>query len=75
MTDNATFCVLVQRCGLHPMFARNAMARAVERAGLVQHEITALDLPRLLPHVERVIRPFLDACEVSRALARLCASA
>lgn len=71
MTHTNAFMQLVAGCGLSPMFAGHAMARAVARAGVSPGSMSTRDVETVLPEVERAIRPFLDAAEVRSVIAGL----
>ena len=51
---------LVVECGLSGLFARNSMARALKRAGVVPDLMTQEDLARALPEIRKALAPFLD---------------
>ncbi len=71
MTGTRTFETLVERCGLSPMFAANAMARALARAGVWPEKMTMSDLPSVFPEVERALKPFMVREDVERTMESL----
>ena len=71
MNGSPTLQRLVAACGLSKMFAGNAMLRAIARVGVESETMIPTDLPRVLPEVERAIRPFLDRQEAAQVLDHL----
>lgn len=68
MNGSPAFRNLVAMCGLSSMFASNAMARAIVRAGIWPEKMLVSDIPAVLPEVERAIKPFLERHEVERVV-------
>jgi uncharacterized protein (DUF2267 family) len=68
---NRTFDELVARCGLSPMFASHVMARTIAREHALPEQLRPEDLIRIIPAVERAIRPFLRPDEADRVIASL----
>ena len=71
MKSSPVFEQLVEQCGLSKLFARRAMERACERAGVEADQLQLTDLALLMPEIDRAIRPFLEPDEHQAALARL----
>ncbi len=61
---------VVTASGLSPLFARNALLRACNRAGVDAHALTPTTLRSALPEIERTIQTYLNAQTVS-AMARI----
>lgn len=61
---------LVRASGLSPMFARNAIQRAVDRCGVRLEDLTPADAERLLEDLQRVVGIF-DPDHVDDAAKRL----
>lgn len=73
MTD--LFAKLIEVSGLSPLFAENALRRALLRAGVEPAKLTSTTLTNAIPELEKTISTFLpeDADRVMkniRALAR-----
>jgi hypothetical protein len=51
---------IVEASGLSPLFARNALQRALTRAGVQANSLTRKDLHTALPEIERTIETYLD---------------
>lgn len=56
---NELFAKLVEASGLSPLFAENALRRALLRAGVDPAKLTATTLTPALPELERTIYTFL----------------
>ena len=57
--NGSVFDEIVARSGLSPLFARNALERAVKRAGLDPTRMTRSDVPTALPEIERTLQTFV----------------
>lgn len=51
--------VIERVSGLSPIFARTVIRRAITRAGLEPDKLTAADLDKLLPDLERALRIYV----------------
>ena len=61
---------VVLQCGLSPLFARQAIKRAVLRAGFSPEVLTRAQLRQALPEIRRSLEPFLEK-NTDAALRRL----
>src|SRR5262245_62156495 len=59
-TMSDLFDRVVQASGLSPLFARNALQRACQRAGVEPKTLSAAALRTALPEIERTLQTFLD---------------
>lgn len=71
--SSGVFEEIVANSGLSPLFARNALERAVKRAGLNPTQMTRADVPAALPEIERTLQTFLprDVVEVLERIRRI----
>jgi hypothetical protein len=67
------FARLVTTSALSPLFARRALHRALERAGVQADRLRPDDVATAAPEIERVIRMFLPerADEIMRSIRKL----
>lgn len=61
---------VVLQCGLSPVFARQAIKRALLRAGVTPEALTRTTLRQAMPEIRRSLEPFLER-ETDAALRRL----
>jgi hypothetical protein len=62
------FARLVACSGLSSIFAEKALRRALSKAGVDPLRLTAQDVARALPEIERVLATYLDGNEVARRI-------
>ncbi|APR88243.1 response regulator [Minicystis rosea] len=63
-TSSAFLDRIVAASGLSTLVGRSSVLRACERAGVAPHELTPVNLARVLPHLESTLRVFVAATEV-----------
>ncbi len=70
---NELFGKLVEVSGLSPLFAENALRRALQRAGVDPTKLTSTTLTAALPELEKTIFTFLpeDAERVMKSIRAL----
>ena len=59
--DNPVFLSLLQLVQMAPAFAEQVVVRAVARAGLDINTLTVVDVPKVVPHLEKSVKVFLTA--------------
>lgn len=71
--NNPVFEEIVAQSGLSPLFARNALERALRRAGVNRAQMKRADVAPALPEIERTLLTFLprDAVEVLEKIRRI----